>query len=164
MNCNSNGRVNIMGNNNTDCFKLYDKIHVNDEDTFYKTAMVGNWDNSLLSDTFFSSDNINIIQNDIRAGVYNGSNKRFLIGKQDEDTLKMIMRSIFLQYSKNGQTHIKQQVTDLNKMVSDYAIPQVMGEAVGYVKYKNDASVMYTPIERPVSTQSFKTLEQKPWF
>lgn len=163
MNCNSNGRVNILGTNNTDCFKLYDKIPIKD-DTFYKTAMVGNWENSTLSNVFFSIDNINILQNDIRAGVYNGSNKRFIIGRQDDDTLKMIMRSIFLQHSKNIPTDIKKQVTDLNKMVSDYAIPQVMGEAVGYVKYKNDASVMYTPMERPVSTQDFKTLELKPWF
>ena len=164
MNCNSNGRVNILGENSMNCFKLHDKIPVGGGDTYYKTAMVGNWQNTVLSDLFFSKDNITIIQNGIRAGVYQKSNKRFLIGVQDEDTLKMIMRSIFLQHSKNLPTQITEQISELNHMVLEYAIPQVMGEAVGYVKYKNDASVMYTPMERPTNTKEFKTLEQKPWF
>ena len=164
MNCNSNGRVNILGENHMNCFKLYDKIPVSGGDTYYKTAMVGNWQNTTLSNLFFSKENIIIIQNGIRAGVYNKSNKRFLINAQDEDTLKIIMRSIFLQHSKNKPNQITEQITELNKMVLDYAVPQIMGEAIGYIKYKNDASVMHMPMERPTNTQDFKTLEHKPWF
>ena len=159
-----NGRVNITGHNPFMRFQLYDKIANDDKTTAYRDAMTGNWENNNLSNTFFSKENINKIQQGIITGVDKISNGRFKISKQDEDTLKIIMRSIFLQHSKNLPTDIKKQVTDLNKMVGDYAIPQVLGEAVGYVKYKNDASVMYTPMERPVSTQDFKTLELKPWF
>ena len=54
----------------------------------------------VLSDTFFSSQNIQLLQNSIRAGVYNMSNGKFTIGPQDCDTLKIIMRSIFLQYAQ----------------------------------------------------------------
>ena len=36
--------------------------------------------------------NINIIQNDLRAGVHKKSNGRFIIGYQSNDQLKMIMR------------------------------------------------------------------------
>ena len=63
MNCDSNGRVDILGNNVMDCFQLYDKIPVSDGDTYYRTAMTGNWDNSMLSNAFFSEENMNIIQN-----------------------------------------------------------------------------------------------------
>jgi hypothetical protein len=164
MNCDSNGRVDILGNNVMDCFQLYDKIPVSDGDTYYRTAMTGNWDNSMLSNAFFSEENMNIIQNGLRAGVYKESKGRFLIGKQDEAPLKMIMRSIFLQHSKNLPNNIKGQITQLNNLVLEYAIPQVMGEAIGYVKFKNDASTMYTPIQRPASTYYTKTLELKPWF
>jgi hypothetical protein len=164
MNCDSNGRVDILGNNVMDCFQLYDKIPVSDGDTYYRTAMTGNWDNSMLSNAFFSKENMNIIQNGLRAGVYKESKGRFLIGKQDEAPLKMIMRSIFLQHSKNLPKNIKGQITQLNNLVLEYAIPQVMGEAIGYVKFKNDASTMYTPIQRPASTYYTKTLELKPWF
>tara|TARA_Y100000389_G_scaffold45068_1_gene39850 strand:- start:1553 stop:2047 length:495 start_codon:yes stop_codon:yes gene_type:complete len=164
MNCDSNGRVDILGNNVMDCFQLYDKIPVSDGDTYYRTAMTGNWDNSMLSNAFFSEENMNIIQNGLRAGVYKESKGRFLIGKQDEAPLKMIMRSIFLQNSKNLPNNITGQITQLNHLVLEYAVPQVMGEAVGYVKFKSDASTMYTPIQRPASTYYSKTLELKPWF
>ncbi len=164
MNCDSNGRVDILGNNVMDCFQLYDKIPVSDGDTYYRTAMTGNWDNSMLSNAFFSEENMNIIQNGLRAGVYKESKGRFLIGKQDEAPLKMIMRSIFLQNSKNLPNNITEQIKQLNHLVLEYAVPQVMGEAVGYVKFKSDASTMYTPIQRPASTYYSKTLELKPWF
>ena len=164
MSCNSNGRVDILGDNVMDCFQLYDRIPVSDGDTYYRTAMTGNWDNDALSNAFFSEANMNIIQNGLRAGVYKESKGRFLIGKQDEAPLKMIMRSIFLQHSKNLPTNITQQIVQLNHLVLEYAVPQVMGEAVGYVKFKSDASTMYTPIQRPASTYYSKTLELKPWF
>jgi hypothetical protein len=99
--CDSNGRVDILGNNVMDRFHLYDKIPVPGGDNYYKTAMTGNWSNNPLSSTFFSKENIQIVQNGIRAGVQNKSNGRFLIAEQDEDTLKMIMRSIYLQHAKN---------------------------------------------------------------
>ena len=164
MSCNSNGRVDILGDNVMDCFQLYDRIPVSDGDTYYRTAMTGNWDNDALSNAFFSEANMNIIQNGLRAGVYKESKGRFLIGKQDEAPLKMIMRSIFLQHSKNLPTNITQQIVQLNHLVLEYAVPQVMGEAIGYVKFKSDASTMYTPIQRPASTYYSKTLELKPWF
>lgn len=164
MNCNGNGRVNILGNNTMDCFHLYDKIPIAQGDTYYRNALTGNWQNNLLSDAFFSAENMQIIQNGIKAGVYNKSNGRFQIADQDPAVLKMIMRSIFLQNSKNLQTDITNQIKALNDLVLDYAVPQVLGEAIGYVKYKNDASMMYTPIQQPTSTYHSNILELKPWF
>jgi len=164
MSCNSNGRVDILGNNTMNCFHLYDKIPISEGDTYYRNALTGNWQNSILSATFFSDGNIQILQNGIRGGVHKGSNGRFLIGNQDVDALKMIMRSTFLQHSKNLPDKITEQVRQLNDMVLQYAVPQVLGEAIGYVKFKNDASMMYTPMIRPASTYHSNTLELKPWF
>ena len=79
--------------------------------------------------------------------------------------LKVIMRSIFLQYSANQQTHITEQVAELNKMVMAYAIEQVYGEAQGYIKYLYDASNMYTPMAPPVmSSINDKQLQLKTFF
>jgi len=159
-----NGRVDINGYNPFMRFQLYDKIATEDKTTAYRDAMVGNWSNNLLSDTFFSKENINELQQGIITGVYNISNKRFEINKQDEDTLKIIMRSIFLQNSKNNANDIKNQINILNKHVLDYCIPQIYGEAQGYIKYKNDVSTLAVPINRPVSTYTNNTLELKKWF
>lgn len=91
--------------------------------------------------------------------------RRWRIGHQDPDVLKIIMRSIFLQYSKNNAQDIKQQIEALNKLVLDYAIPQVYGSAQGYMKYKHDASTLVVPLSNPVmSKTNDKQLLLKKWF
>ena len=121
---NTNGRVNLLDNMNNNVFHLYDKIPIGDKTTNYRNALTGNMEHNLLSKTFFSAGNILIIQHGIMAGVYKKSNNQFQIGYQNQDTLKIIMRSIFLQHSKNLSTNITQQVEHLNKLVLDYCIPQ----------------------------------------
>ena len=160
---NSNGRVNIKGFNPFARFQMHDKISTQ-PDTSFRGALTGNWENNSLSNTFFSAGNIRILQNGIRAGVYNKSNGRFSIADQDEDTLKIIMRSMFLQHAVNLPNNIAKQVSDINKIVIDYAVPQIYGEAVAYVKYKSDVSTLAVPIERPTSTYENNTLEWKRWF
>ena len=109
----SNGRVDINGPRMKDLFQMYDKIPVNQCAT-YRDPTAGIWDNTALSDGFFSSKNITIIQNGIRTGVYKRSNGQYTISNQDEDTLKIIMRSIFLQHAANQPTHVNRQIYELN--------------------------------------------------
>jgi hypothetical protein len=143
---------------------MYDKIPVNQCATF-RDPTAGIWNNTKLSDGFFSSKNITIIQNGIRNGVYKRSSGQYTIGNQDEDTLKIIMRSIFLQNSANQPTNIKGQVEQLNQIVLNYAVDQVYSEAIGYYKYIEDASTMYTPMDPPImSSNNDKQLVLKPWF
>lgn len=161
---NANGRINIKGPNTGNIFELYDKIPLNDNISGYKDALTGNWDKSNLSRAFFSADNIQIIQNALRAGVYKLSKNQFLIGLQNEDTLKIIMRSVYLQNSINNSNNITEQIANLNKIVTDYCIPKLLGEAEGYIKYKNDVSTLAVPMRRPLSTYSNNTLELKKFF
>ena len=164
MNRPSNGRIDINEPRTCDLFQMYDKIPVNQTATF-RNPTEGLWDNTKLSNTFFSHNNIRAIQNGIRAGVYNKSNGQFIISDQDEDTLKIIMRSIFLQHSANQPNNISEQVTQLNNIVLDYCIQQVYSEAIGYHKYLVDASTMYKPMDPPVMSQNNdKQLLLKPWF
>ena len=93
------------------------------------------------------------------------SKEQYLIGTQSVDTLKIIMRSVFLQNSANMQSHITQQIEALNKIVSEYCSKQIYGEAQGYLTYLHDASTLVVPIQRPVmSNTKNKTLELKPFF
>jgi hypothetical protein len=112
--------------------------------------MTGNFTESTLSNAFFSKENIQIIQNAIRAGVYKKSNKQYIIGPQNCDTLKIIMRSTFLQSSVNKPNDITGQIRELNNLVIDYCVPQLLSDATGYVTYRKDVSTMYTPIEKPM--------------
>ena len=113
---------------------------------------------------FFSAENVQIIQNAIKAGVYSRSNSQYVIGNQDEDTLKIIMRSTFLQYSSNQPINITSQIESLNSLVIGYAVPQILSEAEGYIKYKKDVSTLAVPHARPKSTYHSNTLFFKGFF
>lgn len=161
----SNGRVNILGPNIEHLFSMADKIPVNSTKHSFRDAMTGNWYDTQLSKAFFSGKNTQIIQNGIRAGVYNKSNQKYVVGEQNMDELQIIMRAIFLQYAKNLPNDIPEQINDLNKIVLDYSINQVYGEADGYMKYKRDASTLVVPIAMPImSSTNDKQLQLKKWF
>ena len=165
MNCSStNGRVNILGPTMNQ-FSLFDKIPTKSDSSTFHDAMTGNFQDSTLSIAFFSKENMQIIQNAIRAGVYEMSNQQYVIDSQNCDTLKIIMRSVFLQSSTNLPNRIAEQIQSLNDLVVKYCIKQIYSEAQSYINYKRDVSTMYTPIDRPTQPDyNNKTLELKPWF
>ena len=158
----SNGRVNIKGDNTMALFSMKDKIPTQSQNNSFVNAMTGTWEDTLLSNAFFSAANIQALQNGIRSGVFNISKGQYLIGEQNSDELKIIMRSIFLQKSKNLPANITHQITTLNNIVLDYSVRQVYREAEGYLKYQHDVSNMYEPIARPVmSSIKHRQLEFK---
>lgn len=161
-----NGRVNIIEPENPDArFQMYERIAVKNKTTAYREALVGDWENNVLSQVFFSEGNIQILQNGLRAGVYKMSNNTFVIPPQNIDTLKTIMRSMFMQYAEFDATNVTKQVERLNQIVWDYAVPAVHGESVGYMKYLQDQSSLVVPMEWPQQTDRvYKQLELKPWF
>jgi hypothetical protein len=145
MNKINNGRVDIKSPDTSSLFEMYDKIPANQCATF-RNATEGLWDETTLSTAFFSLENIKILQNGIRAGVYQKSNGQYLVGPQDCDSLKIIMRSVYLQHSANQLKNITQQIIELNKIVLDFAVKQVYSEAQSYMKYLDDASTLVVPI------------------
>lgn len=164
----SNGRIDILNKpqpNIAKLFSMYDKIPAKQCTTF-REATLGQWDETSLSKAFFSQENIQIIQNGIRAGVYEKSNGQYLIGPQDCDSLKIIMRSVFLQHSANQNINLTGQIEELNQIVLDYCIHQVYGEAQGYMKYLYDVSTLAVPLATPimVSQNDKKNYKMPDWF
>ena len=159
-----NGRVNIMDPPADTVFKMQERIAIKNKTTEYREALTGDLETTMLSNVFFSSDNIQIILNGLRAGVYKMSNNQYVIAPQNIDILKVIMRSIFLQYAEHKDDDITDQVRTLNKLVLDYAIPNVYNEATGYVKYREDQSTLVVPLDLPrQQDRDFKELEWKEW-
>jgi hypothetical protein len=161
----TNGRIDITGPNTADLFSLYDKIPIGNVQE-YRGALTGTFKNTKLSDIYFSGGNIQNVHDAIRQGVYDKSNGRLQVGAQNTDTLKIIMRSMYLQHSVNRMHDIKGQLKALNKLVLDWCIPQVTGEAEAYIKYRNDVSHLATPMQRPayMSSAGSNSLEMKQWF
>jgi hypothetical protein len=158
-----NGRVNIAEPPSPDAvFKMQEKIAVKNKSTEYREALGGDLESNVLAQVYFSSGNIQIIQNALRAGVYKASQNKFIIAPQNIDTLKIIMRSIYLQHAEHREDDITSQVERLNELVLDYAIPSVYSSTVSYMKYCQDQSTLVVPLELPRNhDRDFKQLEQK---
>lgn len=161
-----NGRINILQPPNPNArFEMMEKINMKTKMTSYSEALAGNLEDNVLSQVYFSKENMKIIQNGIRAGVYKLSKNKIIVPPQNTDTLKIIMRSTYLQYAKHYETDIRGQVQELNQLVLDYAIPYVFNEAIAYVKYCEDQSTMAMPMDRPLNhDRVYKQLELKQWF
>jgi len=161
-----NGRVNIVEPESPDAvFKMQERLAVKNKATEYRNALSGIFEDNLLSKVFFSAENVQILQNGIRAGVYEMSEKKFVIAPQNVDTLKIVMRSIYLQYSEHREYDITGQIERLNNLVLNYCVPTVFSEAVGYQKYRLDQSTLVVPLELPQHhDREYKQLQLKRWF
>lgn len=160
-----NGRVNIVQPPSPELqFQMYEKNAVKNKATEYREALAGTWESNVLAQVYFSQENIQIIQNGLRAGVYKMSGNKYVVPPQNMDTLKIIMRSIYMQYAEHYEDNITGQVERLNKLVLDYAVPTVHNEAVGYLKYCEDQSTIVVPLELPRHhDRTYKQLELKKW-
>ena len=161
-----NGRVNLLEPQDGDArFKMFERIGVRNKATEFRNPLEGIWEDNLLSRLFFSAENIQIIQNGLRAGVYRLSKGDYVIPPQNQDALKIIMRSIYLQYARHHPHDLTKQIEDLNNLVWDYSIPFVYNESKAYVKYLVDQSTLVMPMDREMRPdREYKQLELKPWF
>lgn len=160
----NNGRIIFDDQNINKKFELMDKIPVS-TNTNFNNSLTGIFERSQLSDAYFSNVNIKTIQKKLKEGVYLKSKNKLIIDDQPDDIIITVMRAYFLQYSKNLDYDIHGQVFDLNNMVLNYLINSAYNEAISYLKYKKDATNMYTLMDMPkCSDKTNKTLEYKPWF
>jgi hypothetical protein len=153
-----NGRILLDPKENGTPFFISDMIPKN-EKTNYSNAVQYMFAPTLLSRAYFSMENIEIIQNSIRSSIYEKTEQKHIIDKQDYDQLKMIMRSIFLQHALHQNDDIRGQIVELNKRVTDYCVPQIYSELKAYLKYKEDISTLPVPMDNPIHLSNDKTVE-----
>lgn len=161
-----NGRVNVLSPENPEIqFQMFERVAVKNKPTEYSEALGGMWEDNVIAQVFFSSDNIQIIQNGIKAGVYKLSNNKYVLPNQNIDALKIIMRSVYVQFAKHQSSNITFQISELNSHVLDYSINYCYSEAVSYSKYLRDQSTLVVPLEHAQHPdRDYKQLELKPWF
>jgi hypothetical protein len=147
-----NGRVTIEQNDLKD-IKMIDK-EFEKMNNFQVESLYGIQETSMLNHLFFSKKNMDIIQNRIRYTVYEKSNKKFIIDRQSDIELQVIMRSTYLQHSPNLPNKIKEQIEYLNKLVSDWCAEQIIPEVMQYNGYLKEIEYMPVPIDLPVNISS----------
>jgi hypothetical protein len=149
-----NGRVTL--NSKNDIIKDINMIdHSNERmNNFQVEALYGIQETSTLNQLFFSKKNMDIIQNMIRYNVYVKSSERYIIDKQSDIELEIIMRSIYLQYSPNLQNKITEQIQYLNGLVRDWSTEQIIPEVEQYFGYMKEIEYMPLPIDLPLNLSS----------
>lgn len=152
----TNGRVDLMNPKTEDLFAMYDRIPCDKNVTDFRGSLKGNWSENALATMFFSAANVQIIQNGIRAGVHTMSDGSIVVPNQCNNTLQIIMRSMYLQHAKNSSTDITEQIRHLNQLVLDYCVKSVYNGAVSYNKYLHDVSTIEVPNLMPVKS-TYKT-------
>jgi hypothetical protein len=152
-----NGRVNIMGTGKfVEKSYLYEEID-NGNKLFKKEAVKHILASNRLQELFFSEKNIDIIQNLLAYHVKLQSNNRHNISRQSDNELKIIMKSVYLQYGKNNNNNINEQVKELNAYVLDFCIPLILSNIEQYLVFKKDVSTLPVPLDNPKYTSSTGT-------
>ena len=119
-----------------------------------------------LNEVFFSEANIEKIQKDIQEQVFRMSGNKYQIGPQDEQQLKIIMRSYYLMYSKNNGNAVAEELADLNSRVVGYSAAKVYSEVDFHQFYISDLEEFAPPIANPmnVGVRGTRTGELKSFF
>tara|TARA_R100001163_G_scaffold65718_1_gene64245 strand:+ start:5674 stop:6240 length:567 start_codon:yes stop_codon:yes gene_type:complete len=90
-----------------------------------------------VSRTFFSQKNLDYLQYMMKKIVYKESGH--IIGRQSNEELLIIMRSIYLSDSKNLPYEISKQVAELNFKVLKYSVyDEILPKVKGYATFLND--------------------------
>jgi hypothetical protein len=120
---------------------------------------------SPLSTKFFSKENREILQANMKNLVYKKIGAK--IGRQSDEELVAVMRSIFFQNARNKLENINEQVVQLNKLVLKYCVNNIVSNVMQHQKYIEDINqnkyVKSLP-DRPKAMNTTKQLEYKmPW-
>lgn len=142
----NNGRVELKDQNYTKSSLFTDDELLNSKEDIPVNSI---YEENPVQIKFFCSKNINLIQKMIIKSVYSQSNGKHIIKDQDETTLKIVMKSIYLQHGKNLRVDINKQIIDLNNLVLDYCVPNILSNIEMYLHYKRDITQLPVPLNRP---------------
>lgn len=159
-----NGRVDILTQPSSDVlFKMREQTNnLNAPSDYSSEALKGEFECNNLAKVFFSKQNIQSIQDQLKTGVYKKSKNTIVIPNQNINNLKIIMRRTFYQYSEGSvsENDVKKEVTRLNGLILQSIVPSVFNAAISYQKYQRDVSELPMPMQRPRQVdRDFKHLE-----
>lgn len=142
-------RINL-DNFNSKPFNLYENLNVTNDSKF--TNLNGTFSETSISKLYFSQENLDYLQSEIINRVYTKTNKKYQIGRQSDDELLIVMRSIYLQYGKNNNSNLDKQINNLNELVLDYCVDNVYTNLLQYYNYIDDITKDQPVLDRPETT------------
>jgi hypothetical protein len=130
-----------------------DMTYLETYETPYKGILGVAQELSPFSKIYFSKENMDWLQKNIRYLVYNTSDKKYVIDNQDETNLLIVMKAMYLQNCKNpkNSSAYKEELFRLNKIVLNQVVPDIVTQLQQYDGYIRDISNNPVPISLPVN-------------
>lgn len=119
--------------------------------TWDKEALRGVHAKTELNTRFFSRENFEYLQEQIRYRVYQQSGNQYIVDRQNDDELKIVMRSIYMTYARHRAGELEEELKDLNEHVLAYCVKDVLTAVDHYMKYLNTLAYMPQQPARPVN-------------
>jgi hypothetical protein len=119
------------------------------DDYFKKYSnKINNNNNNSLKETFFSKENIDIIQKQLINKVKEQSDGKYIIGYQKNEHLIQIMDDIFKTYNNN----VNEDINELNNKVVLFCLPYIFNQIVSHIKWQIDSNTPLIPLPLPETT------------
>lgn len=154
----------------TQAFRLFD-THYDDPKlsygaSFSQQATIRVHTPTALNQAFFSEENMEYLQQEIRYRVWSKSNQKHVIDRQRADDLKTIMRAYYLQFSRNVPGKEREELNDLDERVLDFCVGDILGSINMYVYNQRELLDFPEPLGRPVNphVMGTKSREFKSFF
>tara|TARA_B110000902_G_C14211175_1_gene551407 strand:+ start:555 stop:1046 length:492 start_codon:yes stop_codon:yes gene_type:complete len=114
---------------------------------------------SLLTDIFFSKENINLINKQLILTVYKKSNKKYRIPFQKKEDMMVVMRFVYDKDAKHLPFKIKEQVKQLNCSVIKEILPNIITQVEQNITYLKNLGKPIEPLPLPINVNKLnKTL------
>lgn len=110
-----------------------------------------------LNKVFFSQENMNLLQSEIQKQVHMMSGGKYSIDRQNDDDLKIVMRSYYLMFGKNDPNFVERELQDLNSRVVGYCSAKIYSEVDFHMFYRNDIADFAPAIANPTNVHVFGT-------
>ena len=123
-----------ISNVNKNPFIMF-QAHQDDFKNISKKFIKNKYDKSIISHIFFNKKNIQIIHQQIIQNIFKISKGKYLIEKQNEDDVLIVMKNIFSKYQYHETKNIKNQIKKLNNLVIEEVTPYIISEINYYYGY-----------------------------
>jgi hypothetical protein len=115
---------------------------------FNKYSKEINSNYNTLKETFFSKENIDIIQKQLINEIKGQSKGKYIIGYQKNEHLVQIMEDIFKTYNNN----MNEDVKELNNKVVAFCLPYIFNQIASHIKWQIDSNSPLIPLPLPETT------------
>lgn len=115
-------------------------------------------DPNKLSQVFYSSENLLLINRQIVLSVYKKTKGAIRVPFQSDKDLQVVMRWVYINYARNLPFRIKEQIKELNDEVVKQVLPGIITEANQHLDYIRDINKPIEPLPPPVNASLDRTL------